>query len=54
MAKADQSLAETINNQGVLAFLEGRTNDAKNMFSKAAAAGIAQAATNLANLEKLK
>ena len=54
LAKADQSLAETINNQGVLAFLEGRTNDAKNMFSKAAAAGIAQAATNLANLEKLK
>ena len=54
LAKADQSLAETINNQGVLAFLEGRTNDAKNMFSKAAAAGIAQAATNLTNLEKLK
>lgn len=54
LAKADQSLAETINNQGVLAFLEGRTNDAKNMFSKAAAAGITQAAANLANLEKLK
>ncbi len=54
LAKADQSLAETINNQGVLAFLEGRINDAKSLFSKAAAAGIDQANVNLTNLEKLK
>lgn len=54
LSKADQSLAETINNQGVLAFLEGKTEDAQSLFSKAAAAGVAQAAANLTNLEKQK
>lgn len=51
LAKADQSLAETINNKGVLAFLEGRTEDAKYLFSKAAAAGVTQSAENLKNIE---
>jgi hypothetical protein len=51
LERADQNLAETINNQGVLAFLEGRIDDAKSLFSKAAAAGIDQA---IVNLEKLR
>ena len=54
LERANQSLAETVNNQGVLAFLEGRIDDAKSLFSKAAAAGIDQASVNLTNLEKLR
>lgn len=52
LGKADKNLPETINNLGVLAVFEGKIEDAKVMFSKAAAAGVVQAATNLKKLEK--
>lgn len=54
LAKANPNLAETINNLGVVAMLEGDPDTAKQYFDKAKEAGLAEKADiNLAELAKL-
>ncbi|WP_294479803.1 DUF3868 domain-containing protein [uncultured Bacteroides sp.] len=53
LAKADQKAAETLNNLGVIAMLEGDLDAAEKYFNEAKAAGLsAQADANLKELKK--
>lgn len=55
LAKADRNVAETINNLGVVALIEGELEIAKKYFEEAKAAGLTtQADINLIELEKKK
>ena len=53
LAKSDQKAAETINNLGVIALIEGDLEKAKKHFEEAKAAGLTtQANINLMELKK--
>ena len=55
LAKADQKAAETQNNLGVIALLEGNYDAAEKYFNAAKAAGLAtQADANLKELKRKK
>ncbi|MEG1544724.1 MAG: DUF3868 domain-containing protein [Tannerellaceae bacterium] len=52
LAKTSLKTGATLNNRGVIAWLEGDLNTAKLFFLSAEKAGCAQATTNLKNIEK--
>ena len=53
LAKADQKAAETLNNLGIIAMIEGDLKTAEEYFSAAKVAGLTeQADTNLKELKK--
>ena len=54
LAKADPDAGETMNNQGVIALIEGDLDTAEQYLNRAKAAGIQAAETNLIELAKQK
>ena len=54
LSKADASLPQTVHAQGVLALLEGRYAEARQLLQQADAAGISEAKKNLEILDKLE